>query len=41
MTDRIVVLKDGTVEAEGTHAELSQQRGRYAELFELQTAGYW
>src|SRR5688572_24774202 len=36
MADRIVVLKDGTVEAEGTHAELLQQRGRYAELFELQ-----
>ena len=40
MADRIVVLKDGTVEAEGTHAELLQQRGRYAELFELQAAGY-
>ena len=32
--------KDGTVEVEGTHAELLQQRGRYAELFELQAAGY-
>ena len=40
MADRIVVLKDGTVEAEGTHAELLQQKGRYAELFELQAAGY-
>ena len=40
MADRIVVLKDGTVEAQGTHAELLQQRGRYAELFELQAAGY-
>jgi ATP-binding cassette subfamily B protein len=40
MADRIVVLKDGTVEAEGTHGELLQQRGRYAELFELQAAGY-
>ncbi|HWL74434.1 MAG TPA: ATP-binding cassette domain-containing protein, partial [Burkholderiaceae bacterium] len=40
MADRIVVLKDGTVEAEGTHAELLKQRGRYAELFELQAAGY-
>ena len=40
MADRIVVLKDGTVEAEGTHADLLQQRGRYAELFELQAAGY-
>ena len=40
MADRIVVLTDGTVEAEGTHSELLQQRGRYAELFELQAAGY-
>ena len=40
MADRIVVLVDGTVEAMGTHAELLEQRGRYAELFELQAAGY-
>ena len=40
MADRIVVLVDGAVEAAGTHAELLEQRGRYAELFELQAAGY-
>ena len=40
MADRIVVLVDGAVEALGTHAELLEQRGRYAELFELQAAGY-
>jgi ATP-binding cassette subfamily B protein len=40
MADRIVVLKNGAVEAIGTHAELLEQRGRYAELFELQAAGY-
>jgi len=40
MADRIVVLMDGAVEAVGTHADLLQQRGRYAELFELQAAGY-
>ncbi len=40
MADRIVVLADGAIEAVGTHAELLQQRGRYAELFELQAAGY-
>ena len=40
MADRIVVLMDGAVEAMGTHAELLEQGGRYAELFELQAAGY-
>jgi ATP-binding cassette, subfamily B, bacterial len=40
MADRIVVLMDGAVEAMGTHAELLEQEGRYAELFELQAAGY-
>ncbi len=40
MADRIVVLVDGAVEASGTHAELLAQGGRYAELFELQAAGY-
>jgi ATP-binding cassette subfamily B protein len=40
MADRILVLADGTVEAAGTHDELIAQSGRYAELFELQAAGY-
>ena len=40
MADRIVVLTDGEVEAAGTHAELLERGGRYAELFELQAAGY-
>ena len=40
MADRILVLADGRVESSGTHAELLGQRGRYAELFELQAAGY-
>ncbi len=40
MADRILVLAEGTVEAAGTHEELLAQRGRYAELFELQAAGY-
>jgi ATP-binding cassette subfamily B protein len=40
MADRILVLVDGTVESAGTHEELLAQHGRYAELFELQAAGY-
>jgi ATP-binding cassette subfamily B protein len=34
--DRIVVLDDGRVVEDGTHAELLAARGRYAELFHLQ-----
>ena len=40
MADRILVLAAGRLEASGTHAELMAQGGRYAELFELQAAGY-
>ncbi len=40
MADRILVLANGKVEASGTHEELVAQPGRYAELFELQAAGY-
>jgi ATP-binding cassette subfamily B protein len=40
MADRILVLADGKVEASGTHQQLMSQGGRYAELFELQAAGY-
>ncbi|GAB3516752.1 ABC transporter ATP-binding protein [Pseudoxanthomonas daejeonensis] len=40
MADRILVLAGGRVEASGTHQELMAQGGRYAELFELQAAGY-
>ena len=40
MADRILVLADGRVEASGTHDELIAENGRYAELFELQAAGY-
>jgi ATP-binding cassette subfamily B protein len=34
--DRIVVLEEGAVVEEGTHAELLARSGRYAELFHLQ-----
>lgn len=40
MADRIVVLDEGKVLEDGTHHELMALRGHYAELFELQAAGY-
>jgi ATP-binding cassette subfamily B protein len=40
MADRILVLHEGRLEDLGTHEELLASRGRYAELFELQAAGY-
>jgi ATP-binding cassette subfamily B protein len=40
MADRILVLADGEVCEEGTHKQLVDLGGRYAELFELQAAGY-
>ena len=40
MADWILVMHEGVIEAMGTHEELLAQRGRYAELFELQAAGY-
>jgi len=40
MADRILVLADGSIQEEGTHQQLVSLGGRYAELFELQAAGY-
>ena len=40
MADRIVVLSGGQVVEEGTHESLVERRGLYAELFEMQAAGY-
>ncbi len=40
MADRILVLDQGRLEASGTHEQLLAEGGRYAELFELQAAGY-
>ncbi len=40
MADRILVLADGAIQEQGTHQQLVALGGRYAELFELQAAGY-
>lgn len=40
MADRILVLAGGEIEAAGTHEELLIASRRYAELYELQAAGY-
>lgn len=40
MADRILVLKDGKQKEIGSHEALLQAEGLYAELFQLQAAGY-
>lgn len=40
MADRILVLEHGTLLEIGSHYELLEQDGRYAELFGLQARGY-
>jgi len=40
IADRIAVIADGHVSELGTHQELLRAEGRYAQLFELQAAGY-
>ena len=40
MADQILVLGDGRLIEQGNHADLVHLGGRYAELFELQAAGY-
>ena len=40
MADRIVVLSEGQVSEIGTHKELMALNGSYAQLFNLQAAGY-
>lgn len=40
MADQILVISNGEVVEQGTHAALLKARGRYAHLFALQAAGY-
>ena len=38
--DRILYIEDGRIAEEGSHEELMQQKGRYYELFEIQSKYY-
>jgi ATP-binding cassette, subfamily B, bacterial len=40
MADRILVLEGGRIAEQGPHDQLVREGGRYAEMFELQAAGY-
>jgi ATP-binding cassette subfamily B protein len=40
MADRILVLQFGQLIESGTHTELIEHKGKYAELFALQAKGY-
>ena len=40
MADRILVLENGQLEEIGSHEELLEKKGKYAELFTLQAKGY-
>ena len=40
MADRIIVLRNGKVEEQGSHSELVANGGLYEELFLMQAAGY-
>jgi len=40
MADRILVLEGGRIAEQGPHDELLRNKGRYAEMFELQAASY-
>lgn len=40
MADRIIVLEKGEILEIGSHEELLEKEGRYAELFQLQAMGY-
>jgi ATP-binding cassette, subfamily B, bacterial len=40
MADRVVVLENGKITEDGSHEELANLGGRYAEMFELQAVQY-
>ncbi len=40
IADRIIVMKDGLIDDMGTHDELVEKRGHYAELYQAQAKWY-
>ena len=38
--DRILFLENGTIAEEGTHGALMEKRGRYREMFDIQSHYY-
>ena len=40
LSDRILVLADGQVQESGSHRQLMEQNGLYADMFRLQASGY-
>ncbi|MGH9625512.1 MAG: ABC transporter ATP-binding protein [Bryobacteraceae bacterium] len=40
MAERIIVLENGAIAEEGSHEQLIERAGRYAEMFELQASSY-
>lgn len=40
MAERILVLENGSITEEGSHADLMASAGRYSEMFELQASSY-
>ena len=40
LADRVYMMEDGKIIEEGTHAELMEKGGKYAEMFRLQAKNY-
>lgn len=40
LSDKIIVMENGTVAESGTHAELTAAGGEYAKMFALQASSY-
>jgi len=40
LADRVILLENGQIMEEGTHNELMQKNGRYAEMFRIQAQNY-